>query len=529
MAKIDGEKGKQQAGKKVETAITPTRVDDYAEWYQQVVRAADLAENSPVRGCMVIKPWGYALWERFQAELDRMFKDTGHKNAYFPLFIPKSFLEKEAEHVEGFAKECAIVTHHRLIPGPDGGLIPDPKAKLEEPLVVRPTSETIIGASFAQWVQSYRDLPLLINQWANVVRWELRTRLFLRTTEFLWQEGHTAHATREEAEEETRRMLDVYVRFAEEFMAMPVHKGAKTASERFPGAIDTYSIEAMMQDRKALQAGTSHFLGQNFAKASGIKFHSKEEKEEYAWTTSWGVSTRLVGGLVMTHADDDGMVIPPRLAPSHAVILPIFRGDETREPVMRFVTELQRELKSIRYHDRPLEVEIDARDIRGGEKSWDWVKKGIPLRIEVGPRDVESATVMVARRDQAPRDKASMPRTELAARIVAILDEMQAGMLGRAQAFRKENTRNIETRAELDDFFTPKSVKVVGGDERPEIHGGFALAHFSGDAEIETELREKLKVTVRNIPEDIPEALTPGTCIFTGKPSPRRVLFAKSY
>jgi prolyl-tRNA synthetase len=533
----DGKQGKQQGkqgggnagGKAPETAIKPTRAEDYAEWYQQVVRAADLAESSPVRGCMVIKPWGYALWERFQAELDAMFKATGHKNAYFPLFIPKSFLEKEAEHVDGFAKECAVVTHHRLVAGPDGGLVPDPKAKLEEPLIVRPTSETIIGASFAQWVQSYRDLPLLINQWANVVRWEMRTRLFLRTAEFLWQEGHTAHASREEAQEETRRMLEVYVDFAQNFMAMPVHYGAKTASERFPGAVDTYSIEAMMQDRKALQAGTSHFLGQNFSKASGIKFQTKHETEELAWTTSWGVSTRLVGGLVMTHADDDGMVIPPRLAPAHVVILPVLRGDDTKEQVISYCHALKKELSEQRYHGRPIEVEIDARDLRGGEKSWEWIKKGAPLRVEVGPRDVEAGAVMVARRDRAPKDKSAMPRAELVATIASILDDMQRGLFDRALAHRAANTRVVSSRGELEEFFTPKSVRMVAGDERPEIHGGFALAHWNGDPAIETELKEKLKVTIRNVPEDIPSALEPGKCIFTGEASPRQVIFAKSY
>jgi prolyl-tRNA synthetase len=511
------------------TAITPTRAEDYAEWYQQVVRAADLAESSAVRGCMVIKPWGYALWERIQAELDAMFKATGHRNAYFPLFIPKSFLEKEAEHVEGFAKECAIVTHHRLIAGEGGGLVPDPKAKLEEPLVVRPTSETIIGASFAQWVQSYRDLPLLINQWANVVRWEMRTRLFLRTAEFLWQEGHTAHATREEAEEETRKMLEVYATFATDFMAMPVHKGPKTASERFPGAVDTYSIEAMMQDRRALQAGTSHFLGQNFAKASGIRFQTKHETEELAWTTSWGVSTRLVGGLVMTHADDDGMVIPPRLAPAHAVILPVLRGDETRALVMGFIEALVRDLEELRFCGRPLEIEVDARDLRGGEKNWDWIKKGVPLRIEVGPRDVESGSVVVSRRDKGPKDKTVLKREELVGTIVATLGDMQRGLYERALAFRKDNTRFIDSRAEFEAFFTPTDVRVVGGDEKVGIHGGFAFAHFSGDAAVEAELRERLKVTVRNLAEDVPEALEPGTCIFSGKPSARRALFAKAY
>ncbi|MBK6516956.1 MAG: proline--tRNA ligase [Polyangiaceae bacterium] len=519
-------------GAKVETAIKPTRADDYAEWYQQVVRAADLAEGSAVRGCMVIKPWGYALWERIQAELDVMFKATGHKNAYFPLFIPKSFLEKEAEHVEGFAKECAVVTHHRLIAGEGGGLIPDPKAKLEEPLIVRPTSETIIGASFARWVRSYRDLPLLINQWANVVRWEMRTRLFLRTAEFLWQEGHTAHATREEAEAETRQMLDVYSTFAREHMAMPVFKGRKTDAERFPGAVDTYSIEAMMQDRKALQAGTSHFLGQNFAKASGIRFQSKQETEEYAWTTSWGVSTRLVGGLVMTHADDDGMVIPPRLAPAHVVILPVLRGDDTKAKVMEFVHGLAAELRSVTYHGRRIEVEVDNRDLRGGEKSWEWIKRGIPLRVEVGPRDVEAGSAMLSRRDRGTRDKASISRVDLVGTITSILDEMQAGLYARALAHRTEHTRWVGSRAELEDFFTPKSVRMVGGDERPEMHGGFALCPFAGDASVETELREKLKVTVRNIPEDLPDGGPDRSnmrCIFTGAPADKVALFAKSY
>ncbi|HEY4313123.1 MAG TPA: aminoacyl--tRNA ligase-related protein, partial [Pirellulales bacterium] len=349
-----------------QTAITPTRSDDYPEWYQQVVRAADLAEQSPVRGCMVIKPWGYALWENMQRVLDRMFKETGHVNAYFPLFIPLSYLEKEAEHVEGFAKECAVVTHHRLEAGPDGGLVPT--GKLEEPLVVRPTSETIIGAMYAKWVQSYRDLPILINQWANVVRWELRTRMFLRTTEFLWQEGHTAHATRAEAEEETRKMLGVYARFAQEYMAMPVIRGEKTAGERFPGAVNTYSIEAMMQDRKALQAGTSHFLGQNFSKAQEIKFLSSEGREEFAWTTSWGVSTRLIGGMIMTHGDDDGLILPPRLAPQHVVILPIYRSDEERASVLDYCQKLRAELTAQRYDDEPVRALLDDRDIARADK-----------------------------------------------------------------------------------------------------------------------------------------------------------------
>ena len=341
----------------------------------------DLAETSDVRGSMVIKPWGYALWENIQRRLDTRFKETGHENAYFPLFIPMSFLEIEAEHVEGFAKECAVVTHHRLEPDGEGGLRPAPSAKLEEPLIVRPTSETIIGATFARWVQSYRDLPILINQWANVVRWELRTRMFLRTAEFLWQEGHTVHATSEEAVEETRQMLDVYAEFAEGAMAMPVITGEKTAGERFPGAVATYSIEAMMQDRKALQAGTSHFLGQNFAKAQEIKFQSQAGELEYAWTTSWGVSTRLIGGLIMTHSDDDGLVLPPKLAPAHAVILPIYKTDEERAEVLAYCESLKAELQAQRYEGAPVRVKIDNRDLRGGEKKWQWVKRGVPLRI----------------------------------------------------------------------------------------------------------------------------------------------------
>jgi prolyl-tRNA synthetase len=505
--------------KQPKTAISPTRAEDYPEWYQQIVRAADLAETSPVRGCMVIKPWGYALWENIQRTLDGMFKATGHKNAYFPLFIPLSFLEKEAAHVEGFAKECAVVTHHRLEAGPDGKLVPT--GELEEPLVVRPTSETIIGAAFANWVQSYRDLPLLINQWANVVRWELRTRMFLRTTEFLWQEGHTAHATRDEAMEETTRMLEVYADFAENHMAMPVIKGVKTEGERFPGAVETFSIEAMMQDRKALQSGTSHFLGQNFSKASDITFLGPDEKLDSAWTTSWGVSTRLIGGIIMTHADDDGLIVPPRLAPAHVVILPVIHKDDTRAQVLEYCNGLAAELRAVRYHDQPVVVEMDDRDIRGGEKVWSWIKKGIPMRLEVGPRDMANDSVFLGRRDRDAKDKQAMPRAQFVATISDQLDEIQNGLLERAKAFRAEHTRCIDSKDEFYAFFTPANA------DKPEIHGGFAMAHYSGDVAVEEQIANDLNVTVRCIP--LEGDTKPGTCIFTGKPSKQRVVFAKAY
>jgi prolyl-tRNA synthetase len=506
------------ANKSRKTAIQPTREENYPEWYQQVIKAAELAENSPVRGCMVIKPWGYMLWENMQRVLDRMFKETGHKNAYFPLFIPKSYLEKEAEHVEGFAKECAVVTHSRLELGEDGKL--HPASPLEEPLIVRPTSETIIGEMYSKWVQSWRDLPILINQWANVVRWEMRTRLFLRTAEFLWQEGHTAHATEDEAWQETRQMLDVYAEFAEKYMAMPVLKGEKTEGERFPGAVSTLCIEAMMQDRKALQAGTSHFLGQNFAKASDIKFSNEDGNLEYAWTTSWGVSTRLVGGLVMTHSDDDGLILPPRLAPSQIVILPVIPKDKFKEPVMEACEALQKQLKALTWVDeRHLDVELDDRDIRGGEKMWQWIKRGIPLRVEIGPRDLDSGSVFVARRDTG--EKSSMPLDEFVNKVRGILDEIQDRLLKKAMDFREENTRVIDSEEEFRAYFTPDN------PNKPEIHGGFAWAHYSGDPELEDKLQKELKVTVRCIPfEDDPE---PGTCIFTGKPSKQRVVFGKSY
>ncbi len=510
---------------KPKTAITPTREENYPQWYQQVIRAADLAENSPVRGCMVIKPWGYALWENMQRTLDGMFKETGHRNAYFPLFIPLSFMEREAEHVEGFAKECAVVTHHRLVPNPEGGLMPDPEAKLDEPLIVRPTSETIIGAMFAKWIESYRDLPLLINQWANVVRWELRTRLFLRTTEFLWQEGHTAHATKDEAVEETERMLDVYASFAEQYMAMPVLRGIKTAGERFPGAVETYCIEAMMQDRKALQAGTSHFLGQNFSKAADIQFLNDNGQRMHAWTTSWGVSTRLVGGMVMTHSDDDGLVIPPRLAPAHVVIIPVtFKADDP-QAVMDYCNSLRDELRKIDFVDRRIEVEIDDRDIRGGEKTWQWIKRGAPIRLEIGPRDMADDSVFMARRDKSHKDKKGVKRSEFLDTVTTILQEMQDGMFNRALEFQQSNTAVIDTKEDFELFFAPPAVK----ENNPTpIHGGFALAHWCGDEAVENEINDQLGVTIRCIPlEDLADG--PGTCPFTGKPSEKRVVWAKAY
>lgn len=500
------------------TAISPTRHEDFPEWYQQVIRAADLAENSEVRGCMVIKPWGYALWERMQAVLDRMFKDTGHRNAYFPLFIPLSYLEKEAAHVEGFAKECAVVTHHRL-EAKDGKLVP--AGELTEPLVVRPTSETIIGAAYARWVKSWRDLPILLNQWANVVRWEMRPRLFLRTAEFLWQEGHTAHETREEAEVETMKMLRVYESFARDFLAIPVFVGEKSESERFPGAVQTYCIEAMVQDRKAIQAGTSHFLGQNFAKASGIQFQGRDGTVAHAWTTSWGVSTRLIGTLIMAHADDDGIILPPRIAPAHVVILPITPKEDTRDAVLAAAQELAAALRQQSYHGAPVEVEVDTRDLGGGVKSWEWIKKGIPVRIEIGPRDLAQGTAALARRDKSPKDKAFLPMAELPAQVPGILDEIQAELLARATAFRDANVKVIDSKEEFYAFFTAKNAN------KPEIHGGFALAHWNGSSAVEEQIKADLKVTIRCLPfEETPEA---GTCIFTGEPSRQRAVWAKSY
>lgn len=494
------------------TAITPTRNENYPEWYQSVLKAADLAEHSAVRGCMVIKPWGYAIWENIQRVLDVMFKETGHQNAYFPLFIPLSYMEKEAEHVEGFAKECAVVTHHRLEKGPDGKLIP--AGELEEPLIVRPTSEMIIGYTFAKWIESYRDLPLLINQWANVVRWEMRTRMFLRTTEFLWQEGHTAHATEEEAMIETKKMLEIYSDFCHGYLALPVIQGEKTESERFPGAVNTYCIEAMMQDRKALQAGTSHFLGQNFAKSCNIQFRSETGEQEYAWTTSWGATTRLIGAMIMAHSDDDGLVLPPRVASAHLVIIPIIHNEEARGKVMGYVETLAARLKKVRYLDQPLRIIVDARDLRGGEKTWGWIKKGVPLRVEVGLREIEAGKLQVARRDRPHKEMTPF----IEEKVVALLEEIQSNLLEKATAFRDQHTVTIDSKKEFYEFFTAKG---------EEIHGGFALCHWNGDPAIEAKVKEDLNVTIRCIPLYLP--LEEGACIFTGERSARRVIFAKSY
>ena len=505
-------------GNNVQSAITPKRAEDYPNWYQQAIKASDLAERSPVRGCMVIKPWGYALWENIVRVLDDMFKATGVKNAYFPLFIPLSFLEKEAEHVEGFAKECAVVTHHRLEKGPGGGLVP--AGALTEPLVVRPTSETIIGDSFSKWISSYRDLPVLINQWANVVRWEMRTRLFLRTSEFLWQEGHTAHATSEEAMERTKLMLDVYAKMAEDYLAMPVIRGCKTAAERFPGAVDTYCIEAMMQDRKALQAGTSHFLGQNFARASEISFQTASETEDYVWTTSWGSSTRLIGGVIMIHGDDDGIILPPKIASAHVVLLPIIRKSDDRENVMAYTENLAGQLRETYYHHRKLVVEIDNRDI-GGARGWDWIKKGIPLRVEIGPRDIARDSVYVGRRDNAHNEKVSLKRDQFVGEITNILDEIQNTLFRRAQQYSNEHTQAFDDRKAFYDFFTPIN------SQNPEIHGGFAVSPWCGQEACELKLKDELGVTIRCLPFE--QENSKGACICCGKPGNIRAVFAKAY
>ncbi len=500
------------------TAITPTRKQDYPEWFQQVIKAADMAETSAVRGCMVIKPWGYGIWENIQRQLDDRIKATGHENAYFPLFIPLSFLQKEAEHVEGFAKECAIVTHHRL-EEKNGKLVP--AGELDEPLIVRPTSETIIGESYARWVESYRDLPLLINQWANVVRWEMRPRIFLRTTEFLWQEGHTVHATAEEAQEETLKILELYRDFMENTLAIPVIIGEKSPGQRFPGAVNTYTLEAMMQDRKALQAGTSHYLGQNFAKGSGIKFSNKDGKVEYAYTTSWGVTTRMIGAMVMCHGDDDGLRLPPKIAHKQVVIIPVIPKPELEADVLAYAEEIAAILRGVTYNGRPIAVHVDKRDRRGGEKTWEWIKKGVPVRIEVGPRDLEGRVMMAARRDHDHKAKVKFAVDDLKDAITPLLDEIQNNYYNEAKAYRDANIcRNVTNFEEMREYFTPKS------SDKPEIHGGFVLAKWCGDKETEAMLDE-LKITIRCLP--VNQSGTEGKCILTGKPATIDAVFAKSY
>ncbi len=484
------------------------RSEDYSKWYNELVIQADLAENSGVRGCMVIKPYGYAIWERMQAELDRMFKETGHVNAYFPIFIPKSYFSKEASHVDGFAKECAVVTHYRLKNDPNGkGVIVDPDAKLEEELIVRPTSETIIWDTYRKWIQSYRDLPLLINQWANVVRWEMRTRLFLRTAEFLWQEGHTAHATRKEAVEEAEKMLEVYAHFAENYMAIPVIKGVKTESERFAGALETYCIEALMQDGKALQAGTSHFLGQNFAKAFDVKFAAKDGKLDYVWATSWGVSTRLMGALIMTHSDDNGLVLPPNLAPHQVVIVPIYRNQEQFDAVSEVAEKLQKELR-----EKGLRVKFDNRDThKPGWKFNEYELKGVPVRIAIGPKDIEKNTVELARRDTL--EKEFVPMDVVVGKVEKLMQEIQTNLLKKALNYRKEHTTKVDTYNEFKEVLKNK--------------GGFVLAHWDGTPETEERIKNETKATIRCIP--LAGEKEAGTCVFTGKPSNQRVIFAKAY
>jgi len=485
----------------------PKRKENYSEWYNEVVRRADLAENSSVRGCMVIKPYGFAIWEKMQRALDDMFKATGHQNAYFPLFVPKSFLEKEEEHAEGFAKECAVVTHYRLKANPEGkGLIVDPNAKLEEELIVRPTSEAVIWNTYRNWVQSWRDLPILINQWANVVRWEMRTRIFLRTAEFLWQEGHTAHSTEREAIEETERMLGVYSDFAENWMALPVIQGVKSPAERFAGAVETYCIEGLMQDGKALQCGTSHFLGQNFAKSFDVKFVNKENQLEYAWATSWGVSTRLIGALIMAHSDDNGLVLPPKLAPIQVVIVPIFKSEEELAKISAAIDPIINSLKSA-----GISVKYDDDDKqRSGWKFAEYELRGVPVRLGIGMRDLENGTIEVARRDTLTKEV--MPRENIAEKIVSLLDDIQKSLFDRALKFREDNTFIIDTWEE----FTERIEK-----------GGFILAHWDGTAETEEKIKEETKATIRCIPlNSVEEA---GKCVFSGRPSAKRVLFARAY
>lgn len=491
------------------TAITPTREQDYPAWYLEVIKAADLAEHSLVRGCMVIKFWGCALWENIQKELDQKIKATGHQNFYFPMFVPLSLLAKEAEHVEGFAKECAVVTHHRLEADKEKGLVP--AGELEEPLVIRPTSEVIIGEAFARWINSYRDLPLLGNQWANVVRWEMRTRLFLRTSEFLWQEGHTAHATSREAIEEAEKMLHVYRELLEDFLAIPVILGEKTENEKFPGADTTYCLEAMMQDKKALQAGTSHFLGQNFAKAFNIKYLSKSGQEEFVWTTSWGVSTRMVGGLIMTHSDDDGLVLPPKAAPIQVIIIPLVHKSQDEEAIHNYCNNLEAQLKQ-----KNIRVQVDFKEKSSGEKIWGWVKKGVPIRLEIGAKELAAENVFMGRRDLAANEKQAIKHDDFIAQVDDLLGSIQSNLFERAKKFRQENSVTVTSSEEFYQFF-------AGNEDK----SGFVYCYWIGDEKTENELKQNLKVTPRCIALATREKI--GKCIFTGQEGAKLTLFAKAY
>ncbi len=504
--------------KQAKNAISPTRKEDFPEWYQQVVKEADLAENSETRGCMVIKPWGYALWENIQQQLDQYFKATGHQNAYFPLLIPLKYFEKEAQCAEGFATECAVVTHHRLeaTKNDDGTTTMEPAGELAEPYIIRPTSETIIGAAFSRWTESYRDLPLLINQWANVMRWEMRTRLFLRTAEFLWQEGHTAHETKKEALEEAQQMHEIYEKFVTEHLAIPVIPGEKSEAERFPGAEQTFTIEAMVQDKKAVQAGTSHFLGQNFSKAQDISFTGRDNTIQHAWTTSWGVSTRLIGTLIMAHSDDDGLIAPPRIASQQIIIVPVTPKEETRDAVITACQDLAKELRELRFHGELLRVHVDKRDLNGGTKKWEWVKKGAPIRIEIGPRDLESGKVCLQRRDQAVTEKAFITQEEFLSSVLGTMQEIQDELLRRATELRDGNMQDC---TDLDTFH-----KHWKSEEQP----GWLVTPWAGDMEQEEQLSKEHKISIRCLPKGMQDG-NEAPCILTGKPTKARAIWGRSY
>lgn len=501
--------------KQKKNALGVTRAEDYSKWYLEVVKMADLAENSPVRGCMTIKPWGLGIWENIKVEFDKKFKEQGVQNAYFPLLIPLDYMQKEADHVDGFAMESAIVTHSKLEKDENGKLVP--AGKLEEPYLIRPTSEMVIGEAFSRWVNSYRDLPLCINQWANVMRWEKRTRPFLRTSEFLWQEGHTCHATAECADSYSRTMLNVYTDVNRDLMAIPSIPGIKSESEKFPGAVSTYTFETMTQELKALQAGTSHFLGQNFAKSLGITFQSEEGKDEHAWTTSWGTSTRQIGGLIATHSDDDGLVLPPRVAPSHVVIIPMLKNKEKAADVLAYCEELKNQLNDVAYHGRVIDVVIDKSD--SNSRAWDWVRKGIPLRLEIGAKELEQNTVFMARRDKDAKDKQAIDKNEFVANIKSTLDDMHNNLLSKAESLLNDNIKSIDTKEEFYKFFAK--------DEEGARAPGFALTHWNGDAELEAQIKADLGVTIRCLP--FAEKGKPGKCAFTGEESAQKALFAKAY